>query len=146
MRAQMAKASPLPYTRSRTAGGGRMAHLNKLMAFVGVSDVNRARTFYRDTLGLKLVSEDAFALAFEVGGVMLRVTPVREVYPQPHTVLGWQVEDIEAAVAKLKDAGVAFERYAMLQQDESGIWNAPGGARIAWFKDPDGNTLSLAQM
>jgi catechol 2,3-dioxygenase-like lactoylglutathione lyase family enzyme len=118
----------------------------KIMTFVGVSDVDKARTFYRDTLGLTLLSEDGFALAFDVGGIMLRVTPVQEVNPQPHTVLGWQVMDALATVRALASAGVRFERYPHVQQDEDGVWTAPGGAKIAWFKDPDGNLLSIAQL
>lgn len=118
----------------------------KIMAFVGVSNADSARAFYRDTLGLKMVSEDGFALVFDVQGVMLRVTLVKEVATQPHTVLGWQVTDIAASIRELQGTGVQFERYGFLQQDDLGIWDAPGGARIAWFKDPDGNTLSLAQM
>ncbi|HSY71722.1 MAG TPA: VOC family protein [Alloacidobacterium sp.] len=118
----------------------------KIMSFVGVSDADRARVFYRDTLGLSLISEDGFALAFDVGGIMLRVTPVHEVRPQPHTVLGWQVKDATATARALAKAGVQLERYPHVQQDEDGVWTAPGGAKIAWFKDPDGNVLSIAQL
>jgi catechol 2,3-dioxygenase-like lactoylglutathione lyase family enzyme len=118
---------------------------SKIMAFVGTRDAGRARAFYRDTLGLSLVSEDSFALAFDVNGIMLRVTNVAEVIPAPYTVLGWQVADIVASVSGLQQAGVIFERYN-LPQDELGIWQAPGGAKVAWFKDPDGNVLSLAQL
>ena len=118
----------------------------KIMSFVGVSDADRARVFYRDTLGLSLISEDGFALAFDVGGIMLRVTPVHEVRPQPHTVLGWQVKVATATARALAKAGVQLERYPHVQQDEDGVWTAPGGAKIAWFKDPDGNVLSIAQL
>jgi len=118
----------------------------KIMSFVGVSDANKARAFYRDTLGLKMLYEDGFALAFDVVGVMLRVTLVGEVRPQPYTVLGWQVNDATAMVRALANAGVKVERYPHVEQDEDGIWNAPGGAKIAWFKDPDNNILSIAQL
>jgi catechol 2,3-dioxygenase-like lactoylglutathione lyase family enzyme len=118
----------------------------KIMAFVGVSNAGRAHAFYRDTLGLTLLSEDEFALAFDVGGIMLRVTLVPEVTPAPYTVLGWQVEDASATARDLAAAGIVLERYAFLEQDEDGVWAAPGGAKIAWFKDPDGNVLSVAQM
>lgn len=118
----------------------------KIMSFVGVSDADKARAFYRDTLGLSLISEDGFALAFDVGGIMLRVTPVHEVRPQPHTVLGWQVKDATATARALAKAGVQLERYPHVQQDGDGVWTAPGGAKIAWFKDPDGNVLSIAQL
>jgi catechol 2,3-dioxygenase-like lactoylglutathione lyase family enzyme len=116
-----------------------------VMAFAPTTDAARAVAFYRDTLGLTLISQDAFAAAFDVRGIMLRVTNVPEpLTPQPFTVLGWKVPDIVAAVTKLTGAGVTFERY-MPAQDELGIWTAPGGAKVAWFKDPDGNILSLTQ-
>ncbi|QNI33904.1 VOC family protein [Alloacidobacterium dinghuense] len=118
----------------------------KIMAFVGVSDANKARAFYRDTLGLTMLYEDNFALVFDVNGVMLRVTLVGEVRPQPYTVLGWQVNDAVTTARTLSNAGVKIDRYPHVQQDEDGIWTAPGGAKIAWFKDPDGNILSIAQM
>lgn len=117
-----------------------------LMAFVGVRDPERAKAFYRDTLGLHLVLEELpFALVFDVQGVMLRVTIVHEVKPAGYTVLGWRVSDISQSVRDLAAAGVRFQRYDGLPQDELGIWTAPGGARIAWFLDPDGNILSLTQ-
>ena len=116
----------------------------KLVAFVGTRDAGRARDFYRDLLGLKLVSEDGFALVFDVNGTMLRVTMVPELVPAKFTVLGWQVPDIEAGVRRLQQAGVTFERYDF-PQDDLGIWTSPSGARVAWFKDPDGNVLSLSQ-
>ncbi len=118
----------------------------KIMSFVGVSDADKARAFYRDTLGLTLVHEDGFALVFDVGGIMLRVTLIGEVRPQPYTVLGWQVSDATATARALANAGVKPERYPHVEQDDDGIWTAPGGAKIAWFRDPDGNILSIAQM
>jgi len=118
----------------------------KIMAFVGVSDADKARAFYRDTLGLTMSYEDNFALVFDIGGIMLRVTPVNTVRPQPYTVLGWRVSDATAMVRTLAKAGVNVERYSHVRQDEDGIWTAPGGAKIAWFRDPDGNILSIAQM
>ena len=118
----------------------------KIMAFAGVTDADRARAFYRDTLGLTLLHEDGFALAFDASGIMLRVTLVNEVRPQPYTVLGWQVQDAAAVVRALAAAGIRFERYPHVPQDDDGIWAAPGGAKIAWFKDPDGNILSIAQL
>ena len=123
-----------------------MLNNEKIMSFVGVSDADKARAFYRDTLGLAMLYEDGFALVFDVGGTMLRVTLVGEVRPQPYTVLGWQVTDATATARALASAGVKPERYSHVQQDEDGIWTAPGGAKIAWFKDPDGNILSIAQM
>jgi catechol 2,3-dioxygenase-like lactoylglutathione lyase family enzyme len=119
---------------------------SKIVAFAGVANADRARTFYRDTLGLRLVSEDGFALAFDANGTMLRVSLVREVVAAPYTTLGWEVDDIAATAKALKKADVKLERYeSFLKQDELGIWTAPGGTRVAWFKDPDGNLLSISQ-
>ena len=113
---------------------------------MGVCDPDRAKSFYRDRLGLRLVSEELpFALVFDVQGTMLRVTVVPEVKPAKFTVLGWKVPDIQGAVSSLYKAGVEFQRYAGLQQDGLGIWTSPNGARVAWFHDPDGNILSVTQ-
>ena len=120
---------------------------NEMMAFVATRDPDRARRFYEQTLGLRLVSDELpFALVFDVRGTMLRVTVVKELTPAGYTVLGWRVPDIVAGVQALRKAGVVFQRYPGLEQDESGIWTAPGGAKVAWFKDPDGNTLSITQL
>lgn len=118
-----------------------------LVAFVPTTDPARAKTFFGETLGLHLVSDELpFALVFDANGTMLRVTAVNELQPHPFTVLGWQVESIEEAVEALAAKGVVFQRYPGLNDaDPHGIWNAPSGARIAWFKDPDGNVLSLTE-
>ncbi|MGA2983872.1 MAG: VOC family protein [Terriglobia bacterium] len=118
----------------------------KIMAFVGTQDAAKARAFYQDTLGLRLISEDHFALAFDAHGIMLRVTNVGKAVVAPYTVLGWEIKDIAATVKALQEAGVKFEHYEGLGQDELGVWHAPGGAKVAWFKDPDGNTLSVTQL
>jgi len=115
----------------------------KLMAFVATADGARARAFYETTLGLRVLSDDDFALALDAGGTMLRVQKVAHFTPHPFTALGWQVADLEGEVQRLSAAGVAFQRYPGLQQDGRGIWQSPSGARVAWFHDPDGNTLSL---
>lgn len=114
----------------------------ELMAFVASTDLDRSLEFYGNTLGLELQSRDQFACQF----AGLRVTLVEEPARAPYTVLGWRVDDIEARVEQLASRGVRFERYGQLEQDELRIWTSPGGGRIAWFKDPDGNTLSLAQV
>ena len=117
-----------------------------LIALVGTARFDEARAFYEDTLGLTLVSEDPFAAVFDAHGTTLRLSRVEELTPLPFAVLGWQVENIEGSVDGLAERGVAFERYGGMQQDGRGIWTVPGGgARIAWFKDPDGNTLSLTE-
>lgn len=116
-----------------------------LVAFAATADPEQARAFYESVLGLTLVEQSPFALAFDVNGTMLRIQTVSEFTPQPHTALGWSVTDIEAAVRALAGRGVAFERFPGLEQDQLGIWASPAGARVAWFKDPDGNLLSLTQ-
>jgi catechol 2,3-dioxygenase-like lactoylglutathione lyase family enzyme len=113
------------------------------IAFVSTTDPERARAFYQDTLGLTFVADEGFALVFDLAGVMLRVTKVEQLQPQPFTVLGWRVDDPEATVRQLTSRGVAFERYPGTEQDALGIWPSPSGARIAWFRDPDGNVLSI---
>jgi catechol 2,3-dioxygenase-like lactoylglutathione lyase family enzyme len=116
-----------------------------LIAFVATTDADRARHFFQGTLGLALVSESRFALEFDCLGTMLRVTLAESVEPAPYTVLGWRVSDIERTVEALTNAGIALERFDGMVQSQQGIWTAPGGARVAWFKDPDGNLLSVSQ-
>jgi predicted enzyme related to lactoylglutathione lyase len=117
-----------------------------LVAFVGISDLGRARAFYGDVLGLELRDEAPYALVAEVAGTMLRITAVGGPVAAPYTVLGWRVTDIGQHVTDLAAKGVRFNRYEGMDQDERGVWTAPGGARIAWFPDPDGNNLSLTEM
>ena len=116
-----------------------------LVAFAATTDPARAKAFYRDTLGLRLVSEDGFAMVFDVHGTTLRVSRVREVAVAEYTVLGFEVADIVAVAKALAAAGVALMRVPGLPQDELGIWNTPDGTKVAWFKDPDGNTLSISR-
>ena len=120
-----------------------MLSKEKIVAFVPTLDPTKARTFYEAVLGLQLVSQDGFAMVFEANGTMLRVTTVQKFQPQPFTILGWAVADLDESVTRLTERGVKFENYGFPGQDEQGIWKAPNGARIAWFKDPDGNVLSL---
>lgn len=118
---------------------------SKIVAFLPTTDTERAISFFRDILGLNVVNKDEFAVVFEQGGVRLRVTKVEALQPYPFTVLGWQVKGIEQIMTALVKKGVRFERYDFLTQDELGIWTAPGGIKVGWFKDPDGNLLSLSQ-
>ena len=106
-----------------------------------------AQEFYENVLGLKFKVDDGFALVFDTAGIMLRLTPVQEFTPHQFSVLGWEVDDISGAVSYLVKRGVTFERYDFpwMEQDALGIWAAPDGTQVAWFKDPDGNLLSVAQ-
>ena len=116
-----------------------------LMAFVSTTDLDRAREFFADILGLTLVEQSPFACVFSVSGTTLRVTRADAVEPQPYTVLGWIVTDIEREIRALADRDVAFHRYDGMGQSETGVWTTPGGDRVAWFSDTDGNVLSLTQ-
>jgi catechol 2,3-dioxygenase-like lactoylglutathione lyase family enzyme len=127
---------------SQSAGLGKY----NIIGFVSIVDVARAKEFYRDTLGLHLVMEEPpFALVFEANGIMLRLGMAKELPPAHGTVLGWQVPELTSIVKSLGQAGVRFESYEGMNQDELGIWSSPSGARVAWFKDPDGNTLSVSE-
>lgn len=122
-----------------------MLSFTGLIAFIPTKDAKKARQFYEGVLGLRFVSEDQFALVLEANGIMVRVAVVGKFKPQQFTVLGWQVSDLEKEVAGLQGQGVRFEKYGMKGQDEQGVWYSPSGAKVAWFKDPDGNVLSLTQ-
>ena len=116
-----------------------------LVAFVPSTDLRRSREFYQRALGLRVVEEHEYACVLDADGTMLRVTPVESVARAGYTVLGWRVTDIAAVVSALEDRGVTFAQYDGVDQDAQGIWTAPGGDRVAWFTDPDGNTLSLTE-
>lgn len=122
-----------------------MLTTSDLIAFVPAADIDRARRFYSETLGLALVDESPAACVFDANGTMLRVTPVEDMTPAPFTVVGWAVADIGGMVQQLTAGGVVFQRFDGMEQDELGVWKAPSGDLIAWFTDPSGNTLSLTQ-
>ncbi len=128
-----------------------MEHANrlrdqKLIAFLPTRHPEQARQFFGEMLGLSLVADQLpFALVFDAHGTTLRVVAAPPYEPLPFTALGWEVDDLEATAAALRDAGVEFQRYADMEQDELGIWTSPAGARVAWFRDPDGNSLSISQ-
>jgi len=117
----------------------------KLIAFLNTANADLSRTFYESTLGMRFVKDDGFALIFDCNGTMLRIAKVPTVTPLPSTVLGWEVDNIYDEVELLAGAGVVFEKYGFAGQDSQGIWTAPDNTRVAWFKDPDGNVLSLSQ-
>ena len=116
----------------------------QLTAFLATTQAPRAE-FYGETLGLRRVSEDGFALVYDANGVELRLQKVEQFTPQRFTALGFQVSGIDALVVALSARGVRFQRYPGMEQDAQGIWLAPSGARVAWFKDPDGNLLAVAE-
>ena len=117
-----------------------------LVAFAATTDAERARSFYEGVLGLRFVADDGFALVFDANGTTLRISRVEALTPHPFTSLGWDVEDIAGLMRTLNAKGVAFEHYGLPGQDDSGA-RTPAGAttKVAWFKDPDGNQLSLTQ-
>ncbi len=116
-----------------------------LVVFLATTDAARSCEFYQNRLGLKRTHEDDFAIVFDAEFADLRIQKVQTFTPQPFTALGWSVVSIENTVAELDLAGVVFERFAGLEQNSKGVWASPSGAKIAWFKDPDDNLLSLTQ-
>jgi len=117
----------------------------KVCAFVAVTDRETAKLFYGGRLGLTLQSEDDYGIVYALNEARLRLTPLPDFTPSQHTVLGWNVADVPASMRALTEAGITFERYSFLPQDEIGIWNN-GEAQVAWFKDPDGNVLSISSL
>lgn len=116
-----------------------------IVAFVPTRDSEKARAFYEGVLGLKFVKDDGFALVLDANGIMVRVAKAPDFKPAQFTILGWQVTNIEKVVSGLQEKGVHFEIFGFFKQDELGIWTAPTGDKVAWFKDPDGNILSVSQ-
>ena len=117
-----------------------------IIAFSWSTDLTRARQFYEHTLGLRCVAQDEFACVFDAHGTTLRVTAVAEVANPGYTVLGWRVVSIEETIQALTGHGVVFTRYDAMDQDVNGVWTTPGGDKVAWFTDPDGNNLSVTQL
>jgi catechol 2,3-dioxygenase-like lactoylglutathione lyase family enzyme len=115
-----------------------------IVAFVPTKDAEKARAFYVDVLGLRFIKDDGFAMVLDANGIMVRVARA-QFTPAQFTILGWQVKNIEKTVAGLQEKGVHFERFGFFEQDALGIWTAPTGDKVAWFKDPDGNVLSVSQ-
>ena len=117
----------------------------KLKAFIPTLKPGKAKSFYKDTLGLQFLSEDNYGMEFDANGTLLRVITVQELNPQLFTVLGWNVPDIAYIIKELNKKGIVCEKYGFPDQDNLGIWISPGGSKVAWFKDPDGNVLSLSE-
>jgi catechol 2,3-dioxygenase-like lactoylglutathione lyase family enzyme len=119
--------------------------MDRVVTFLMTSNPEASLKFYRDTLGFNYLRDDGFALVFDMNGVMLRIGKAPQFNPAQHTVLGWESEEIENTVDRLVKAGVEFARYPNMGQDERGICTFPTGDKVAWFKDPDGNVLSISQ-
>ncbi len=116
-----------------------------MMGFVITTDYDKARAFYEGKLGFEFVSVDQFALVVRAGKTAIRISKLKDFKPAQFTVLGWEVDDIEGMVAWLTKRGITFEKYPFIQDKERGIWTTPDGSKVAWFKDPDGNVLSVSQ-
>jgi catechol 2,3-dioxygenase-like lactoylglutathione lyase family enzyme len=116
-----------------------------IVAFVPTKDTEKARAFYEGILGLRFVKDDGFAMVLDANGIMIRVAKAPEFKPAQFTILGWQVTEIDKVVRELTGKGVHFEIFGFFKQDELGIWTAPTGDKVAWFKDPDGNILSVSE-
>ena len=124
-----------------------MPALTKMIGFLVTTNPANATAFYRDTLGFTFVKDDGFALVFNAHGTMVRITKAKEHKPAVGTVLGWEVDDVHAAIRELSARGVRFEQFNLpfMKQDELGMWTAPNSDQVAWFKDPDGNVLSISR-
>jgi catechol 2,3-dioxygenase-like lactoylglutathione lyase family enzyme len=122
-----------------------MLDSGKMAGFVPTKDYDKARAFYEGKLGFNFVSLDQFALVVSVGGHKIRIAKIPNFTPLQGTILGWEVNDIQSVATWLRDRGVTLEKYPFAQDRELGIWTAPGGDKVAWFKDPDGNILSISQ-
>jgi catechol 2,3-dioxygenase-like lactoylglutathione lyase family enzyme len=116
-----------------------------IVAFVPTKDSGKAREYYEGVLGLRFVKDDGFAMVLDANGIMIRVAKMKDFAPAPFTILGWQVSRVEGVVRELQNKGVRFEIFGFFKQDELGIWTAPTGDKVAWFKDPDGNILSVSE-
>jgi len=119
--------------------------LDKPILFLATSNPSASKIFYENKIGLSFISSDPYALVFKVGEVELRIQIVNSVTAAPYTSLGWSVNNLEKTIKRLSSNGVDFESYEHLEQDIHKIWHSPSGAKIAWFKDPDNNTLSLTE-
>ena len=120
--------------------------LSPITTFVATTNPALARAFYSDVLGFTLIRDEPTALVFSLYGAMLRVSKVESLTPQPFAVLGWTVDDLVTEIVPLAQRGVTFERYPSLTHDDDGVARFPNGDRVVWFKDPDGNVLSVTQL
>jgi catechol 2,3-dioxygenase-like lactoylglutathione lyase family enzyme len=117
----------------------------QLQTIIWTSDIDKAERFYTHTLGLPFIKLSHGALVYCVNGTDLRVSPVPHTRPSEHTVLGFAVADIQTVIRQLNSQGVECERFTDFPHDENGILKLPGGDQVAWFRDPDGNLLSVVE-
>jgi catechol 2,3-dioxygenase-like lactoylglutathione lyase family enzyme len=140
----------IPYCGSAFDRKGRQEDImlgsTNIVAFVPTRDSGKAREFYEGVLGLRFVKDDGFAMVLDANGIMIRVAKVKDFTPAQFTILGWQVSHIEGVVQDLQNKGIRFEIFGFFKQDELGIWTAPTGDKVVWFKDPDGNILSVSEL
>jgi catechol 2,3-dioxygenase-like lactoylglutathione lyase family enzyme len=122
-----------------------MLSQSEVMGFIPTKNAAQARAFYEGKLGLRFISDDDFALVVESGATVIRIAKVEDFTPAPFTILGWRVQNIDDEVRALSARGVPFQRFPGLPQNDLGIWSSPTGAKVAWFKDPDGNILSVSE-
>jgi catechol 2,3-dioxygenase-like lactoylglutathione lyase family enzyme len=122
-----------------------MLSSGKMVGFLFITDYDKARAFYEGKLGFEFVSLDQFALVMKIGGHTVRIVKLPNFTPAQGTVLGWEVADIQSVATWLTQQGVTPEKYPFAQDRELGIWTTPNGDKVAWFKDPDGNVLSVSQ-
>jgi catechol 2,3-dioxygenase-like lactoylglutathione lyase family enzyme len=131
--------------RKTSRAGKKAPALGKMVGFIPSHDLNRSKFFYTQVLGFRAKGTDPFALVLDAHGDTIRVVSLQGFKPASYTVLGWAVSNISKVVAELRKKGVIFQRYDGMKQDAHGVWRAPGGSLVAWFKDPDGNVLSVTQ-
>jgi catechol 2,3-dioxygenase-like lactoylglutathione lyase family enzyme len=118
-----------------------------LVAFLKTADAGRAKAFYEGALGLTLIGDHEHLIVFKSGPSRVALQKADgPVTPPVGTAMGWNVMDLRGQMTSLIERGVAFERFDGMEQDDLGVWS-PGGSTtgVAWFKDPDGNLLSLSQ-
>ncbi|NKC01482.1 MAG: VOC family protein [Pseudomonadales bacterium] len=117
----------------------------ELQTLALTADIPTAITFYEEVLGLSLKANSDGAAVFDVGGRDLRVSPVAETSPTEHTVFGFAVADVQGVAEELSSKGVPLVEFQGFPHDQNGLVATPDGSRVCWFRDPDGNLISVVQ-
>jgi catechol 2,3-dioxygenase-like lactoylglutathione lyase family enzyme len=133
------------FFQEKLTEGREMLASSKIIGFVPTKDSVKARGFYEGIMQFQFVSDDMFALVMKAGETMIRIVKVQDFTPAPYTVLGWEVSNIEEVAKWLQKRGVTLEKFPFVQDKELGVWTTPDGDKVAWFRDPDGNVLSVSQ-